>query len=848
MTFQGDLNGEQEAAFAALREAFGVISDLSQAQSLLSWDESVNLPPKAAATRGQQLATLGQVIHERLTDPRLKELLRALEGVDPESEVGAFVREARRDVERAQKVPSDFVAEVSRARSAALAAWTEARAEADFARFAPHLEKTLELSRRYADFLGFEGHPYNALHDLYEPGSDVETLKRVFAELRDATVTLLREIAASGRVLSDAPVRRPFAEADQEAFGRFVVRALGYDFEGGRLDRTVHPFATRIGQGDVRITTRYEPTFLNPALFGTIHEAGHAMYEQGIAARYARSPLEHAVSLGVHESQSRLWENLVGRSLPFWRWAYPKLQEIFPEALAGVALEDFYAAVNRVEPSLIRVEADEVTYNLHVMVRFELELALLEGSLTVRELPEAWNARYEAYLGVVPPDDAVGCLQDTGDDRLLSDLHARQPHERAALRGRQGGAPGARGGDRSRALRHAPRVVARTGASTRLALRTRRTPAARDRLGAQRSALCGLPQPQVPRALRVGCVRAPFGGALLGVLLGAVLSVAAAQIGEPPEALVERLELREAGERYALGGLTLELTPRGGALYRVSGRGVLDEVGRRDLAQLVGAATGYGEGIAAPLAEFLAARTEELTGQGEVGLNVEEFALRLTVTPDPVRVGGAPHVRFELELAAVPEDRFPAVRHTLGPADAAVVVRAFSDLQCPFCARYGLEVLPELKATLLARGDVRFEFHHLPLLSIHANAAPAAEAAECVTDANAGDPEAFWTFHDALLERQGAWRDLGDPAPYFVRLAREVGLSAEGVAACLTEGHYTETVREAYALATQTLGLSATPTVFVGPYRLPTAAAGTAAGYERAIARLETFGELPASP
>jgi carboxypeptidase Taq len=409
---EGDLNHEQKAAFTALREAFGVISDLSQAQALLSWDENVYLPPKAVRTRGQQLATLAQVIHERLTDPRLMEYVEALRAVDPESEVGAFVREARRSVERAQKVPSDFVAEMSRVRSAALAAWTAARAEADFARFAPHLEKTLELNRRYADFLGFEKHPYDALHDLYEPGGDVETLKRVFAELRDATVALLQEITASGRTLSDAPVRRPFAEADQEAFGRFVVRALGYDFEGGRLDRTVHPFATRIGQGDVRITTRYEPEFLNPALFGAVHEAGHAMYEQGIAERYARTPLEQAVSLGLHESQSRLWENLVGRSLPFWRWAYPKLQKTFPDALAEVSLEAFYAAINRVEPSFIRVEADEVTYNLHVMVRFELELALLEGSLTVRELPGAWNDLYTTYLGVTPPNDAVGCLQD----------------------------------------------------------------------------------------------------------------------------------------------------------------------------------------------------------------------------------------------------------------------------------------------------------------------------------------------------------------------------------------------------------------------------------------------------
>lgn len=334
-----------------------------------------------------------------------------------------------------------------------------------------------------------------------------------------------------------------------------------------------------------------------------------------------------------------------------------------------------------------------------------------------------------------------------------------------------------------------------------------------------------------------GCVR---GWAALLALLWA--GAGSAQIGEPPERLVDALELQAQGERYTLGDVTLSLTPRGGALYEVSGEGVLDDEGARDLARLIGAATGYGEGIAAPVAEFLGARSGELVGQGEVGLSVEEFDLRLTVTPDPVRVGGPNGVRFALALAAVPEDLFPAVRHTLGPADARIVIREFSDFQCPFCARYGLEVLPQLKETLLARGDVRFEFHHLPLPSLHANAVPAAEAAECVVDANPGDPEAFWTYHDALLERQGAWGTLGDAAPYFVRLAREVGLEDDGVAQCLTEGRYTEAVNEAYTLATQTLGLSGTPSVFVGPYRLPAAAAGTLEGYERAIARLEAFG------
>ena len=225
----------------------------------------------------------------------------------------------------------------------------------------------------------------------------------------------LRDLADrenNGENHSDAPLRQAFPEAEQEAFAVGIIRAFGYDFDHGRLDRTVHPFATSLSKYDVRITTRYVANFLSPALFGTLHEAGHAMYEQGISSAYDRSPLGTAVSLGIHESQSRLWENLVGRSNGFWCWAYPQLQETFPAQLGTTSQDDFYGAINRVSPSLIRVEADEVTYNLHIMVRFELELALIEGTLKAADLPEAWNAKYEDYLGVTPPDDAHGCLQD----------------------------------------------------------------------------------------------------------------------------------------------------------------------------------------------------------------------------------------------------------------------------------------------------------------------------------------------------------------------------------------------------------------------------------------------------
>ncbi len=413
-----------------LKAELAVLEDLSQAQSLLSWDQNTYMPDGAATARAQQMATLSKLSHERLTNPSVREMLSTLESAAPSKDStesgaeddaesasdkeddAALLEVTRRNVARAVKLPSDFVEDFTKARSAGQQAWIRARANADFALFAPHLDKILDFARRQADYLGYDDHPYDALHDLYERGSSTAKVRTVFAELRDATVPLVKDVVEKGRDIDDSSVHQPFGEALQEQFGTEVVKSFGYDFEHGRLDRTVHPFATGISKYDVRITTRYQPDFLNPALFGTMHEAGHAMYEQGIASRYDRSPLGNAVSLGIHESQSRLWENLVGRSYGFWEFYYPRLQEVFPAQLGEVSLDDFYAAINKLEPSLIRVEADEVTYNLHVMVRFELELALLEGSLSVQDLPDAWNAKYEDYLGLTPPDNAQGCLQD----------------------------------------------------------------------------------------------------------------------------------------------------------------------------------------------------------------------------------------------------------------------------------------------------------------------------------------------------------------------------------------------------------------------------------------------------
>lgn len=310
--------------------------------------------------------------------------------------------------------------------------------------------------------------------------------------------------------------------------------------------------------------------------------------------------------------------------------------------------------------------------------------------------------------------------------------------------------------------------------------------------------------------------------------------VAFAQVGLPPAELVQGLESlnpTKTAQGYRADDVTFSLETRKNALYSVSGQATLNPRGRAALAQLIGAATGYGTGLTEPIAGFLETRAAELAGQGDVPLNVEEFVLTLNVTGE-----AAPYrTTFVLDLEQT--EGFPPSTHALGPEDAEIVIREFSDFQCPYCAQYAAQVLPELKQTLLARGDVRFEYHHLPLTSIHANALLAAEAAECVTAANT--PEAFWTFHDALFERQRAWEGLGDAAPYFVRLAQEVGLSNEGVAACLTEGRFTEKIQDALSVATEQLSVNSTPTVFVGPYRVPRP--NDPAGYDQAISRLEAF-------
>lgn len=409
------MTGEPTDDLHLLRRRLATISDLGAASLTLTWDRQTYMPEGGVRGRAEQLATLNRIAHEMLVSDETGVLLDSVVDLNAETDDGALVRVARRDYEQATKLPARLVEELSRARSLAEPAWARAREGSDWAVFVPHLEKLLDLRREAAEHLGYEDHPYDAMLDLFEPGAKKARIETMFEELKAGTLPLLHGISEA---LSEededrgAPLRGDFDEGRQEALGAAVIGAFGYDWSRGRQDRTVHPFCVGINLGDVRITTRFDPAWLSPALFATFHEAGHAMYEQGIDPAYFRTPLDRGASMGVHESQSRLWENLVGRSHAFWSHHYPQLQETFPGPLGDVDLETFYRAINAVKPSEIRVEADEMTYNLHILLRFELEVALFEDSLSVADLPAAWNAGMEEYLGVTPENDAHGVLQD----------------------------------------------------------------------------------------------------------------------------------------------------------------------------------------------------------------------------------------------------------------------------------------------------------------------------------------------------------------------------------------------------------------------------------------------------
>lgn len=399
-----------------LREQLGVVADLQAATGVLDWDQRTYMPWGGAQGRAMQLSTLSRLAHERFVSDEMGTALFVAESevadLDPDSDQARLVRKTRRDFDKARKVPPEWVGEFSRITALAHQAWEKARAEADFPQFQAHLERIVELRRQYVDFFAPYDHIYDPLLDDFEPGMKTAQVKAVFDELRPHQIELVQDIAERGAPVDDSAIRQPFDEQKQWDFGMEVARAIGYDFERGRQDRSVHPFTAGFGTGDVRITTRFDRNFFNTGLFSTMHEAGHGVYDQGVNADFNRTPLGEPASLAVHESQSRLWENLVGRSRPFWVAFYPRLQEFFPSQLGDVDLETFYRAINKVERSFIRVEADEATYNLHIMLRFELEIELMEGAVAVAELPEAWNSKFEQFLGLTPPDDAQGVLQD----------------------------------------------------------------------------------------------------------------------------------------------------------------------------------------------------------------------------------------------------------------------------------------------------------------------------------------------------------------------------------------------------------------------------------------------------
>ncbi|HIE24814.1 MAG TPA: carboxypeptidase M32, partial [Anaerolineales bacterium] len=385
------------------------------AQAVLGWDQQTYMPAGGAEARGHQLSTLGSLTHQKFTSEEIGKLIEELKAelsdADSDSDDARYIKVLSKDYEKATKVPSEYMAKFARLTAQAHETWAKAREASDFSIFQADLEEIIEMRKEYISFFPPADHPYDTLLDEFEPGMKTAEVQEIFSVLRERQVELLKNIAEAKQVNDDF-MHINYPEKQQWDFGVEVATAFGYDWNRGRQDKSVHPFTTSFSINDVRITTRFMEDFFPSALFGTMHEAGHGLYELGINQEYERTPLTGGASLGVHESQSRLWENLVGRSMPFWENFYPRLQEIFPSQLGNIALPDFYKGINKVESSLIRVEADEATYNMHIMLRLELEIAMIEGSVETKDLPELWNAKVEKYLGITPSNDAEGVLQD----------------------------------------------------------------------------------------------------------------------------------------------------------------------------------------------------------------------------------------------------------------------------------------------------------------------------------------------------------------------------------------------------------------------------------------------------
>jgi len=400
-------------AFDDLLGRLQPISDLGKTMALLAWDQQVMMPRGGAPIRAEQLATVGRIAHERFTSPEIGRLLDDLRDWGEQQEYDSFeaslIRVVSRDWEKARRVPADLRAEMSRSAALAQPVWVDARKNNDFASFLPVLRKNLDLRKRYIECFDVTDEPYDVVLDDFERGMKTAEVRRLFDYVKEHQAPLVKEVAAVSE--EHAPAGPEFPLEDQKRFELEVARAFGFDDQCWRLDPTVHPFASGTGTTDIRITTRYFPDNLD-GLFAVMHEFGHGLYEHQVDPSLERTPLARGVSLGMHESQSRMWENLVGRSLPFWRHFFPRLQETFPGAFDGYDAERWYREVNTVEPSLIRVEADEATYNLHIILRFELEQAMLADEFPIEQLPEEWNRRIWDYLGIEVPTDTEGVLQD----------------------------------------------------------------------------------------------------------------------------------------------------------------------------------------------------------------------------------------------------------------------------------------------------------------------------------------------------------------------------------------------------------------------------------------------------
>jgi carboxypeptidase Taq len=389
---------------------------LGSCAHLLGWDERTYMPRLGSAHRADQIALLARMTHEMVTAPEIGQLLGEIERSDvirdKDGPAAANVREIRRIYDRAVKIPKELVEEIARVSTRAQQIWQEAREKNDFPGFRPWLEKIVALKQREAQAIGYREAAYDALLDEYEPGATTAEITRIFSALRKELVPLIQSIIATGRQPRRDILEREYPTQQQESFSRAAAAAVGFDFEAGRLDVTAHPFCSGIGPGDCRITTRYHPNHFNDAFFGTLHEAGHGIYDQGLDSEHYGTPLGSPISLGIHESQSRLWENQVGRSRAFWEHFYSQARQRFSSALADVSLDDFVFAVNDVRPSFIRVEADEATYNLHIILRFEMEQALINGELRGADVPAAWNEKFKQFFDLNPPTDKLGCLQD----------------------------------------------------------------------------------------------------------------------------------------------------------------------------------------------------------------------------------------------------------------------------------------------------------------------------------------------------------------------------------------------------------------------------------------------------